>query len=926
MTGRGLALGAFAAFVFGTTAVGAETLVPTGMAITPDAAPGARFETLNPDLPSLPSYVAGQAANAVLSPDARTLLVLTSGFNRYYSDVGKALPGASAEYVFVYDVSGGAPVKKQVILVKDTYLGIAWAPAGDRFFVSGGVDDVVREYVAKGGAFEAGRTFELGHKAGLGVRAKPSATGVAVSPDGRQLLVTNYQNDSVSLIDLGSGKVTAEKDLRPGKSDPKKRGVPGGTYPRAVIWTSNSRAFVASERDRELIALAVSGGKVRIGGRTRTRGQPVYLATDKARTRLFAAEDNTDQIDVVDPATGKVTESIATAAPRALWPNTARLGGIGTNSVAVSEDGRTLLATNGGENALAVIQLGKTPGSSAVVGLIPTGWYPTGVAVRPDGHLYVVNAKSSPGPNPGMFKPLKDGRKDITTRSGNGYVWQLEKAGLLSLPMPSGAELAKLSRQVAVNDGFPGASPKAADAAAMAFLRSHIRHVIYIVKENRTYDQVLGDLGEGNGDPKLTLFGESITPNQHALAREFVDLDNFLDSGESSNTGWNWTTAARTNDLTERMAPVNYADRGLQYDQEGANRNINVGYGTLAGRLKANPATPKDSDILAGARDVAAPDGPGGIEGGGYLWDSALRAGKTIRNYGFYDDLSRYFMDAKKGEPAVPLERDPFKAKLPVSFVTKPALMPHTDVYYRGFDQAFPDYWRFKEWEREFDGYVASGKLPDLTLLRIAHDHTGDFEKAIDGINTVETELADNDWAVGLVIEKLAKSRYAKDTLVFIIEDDAQDGADHVDAHRSIAFVAGPYVKRHAVVSRRYTTVSMLRTMEDVLGIAPMGLNDGLAEPMSDVFDIHQADWSFKARVSDYLRATKLPVPPSKTAHALMPRRSSAWWAKAMAGQDFKGEDRLDTVRYNQALWEGLKGGKAPAPKAAAVREADDKD
>jgi DNA-binding beta-propeller fold protein YncE len=920
MTGRGLALGAVAALAL-AAAARAETLVPTGMAITPEAAAGARFESLNPDLPSLPNYVAGQASNAVLSPDARTLLVITSGFNRYYSDVGKALPGASAEYVFVYDVSGGAPVKKQVILVKDTFLGVAWAPAGDRFFVSGGVDDVVREYVAKGGQYDAGRTIELGHKAGLGIKAKPSATGVAVSPDGRRLLVTNYQNDSVSLIDLGSGKVTAEKDLRPGKADPKKRGLPGGTYPRAVIWTSNSRAYVASERDRELIALSVSGGKVGVGGRTRTRGQPVYLATDKARGRLFAAEDNTDQIDVVDPATGKITETIPTAAPRALWPNTARLGGIGTNSVAVSEDGRTLLATNGGENALAVIQLGKTPGASAVVGLIPTGWYPTGVAVRPDGHLYVVNAKSSPGPNPGMFKPLKDGRKDLTTRSANGYVWQLEKAGLLSLPMPSGAELARLSRQVAVNDGFPGAKPREADAATMAFLKSHIHHVIYIVKENRTYDQVLGDLGEGNGDPKLALFGEAITPNHHALAREFVDLDNFLDSGESSNTGWNWTTAARTNDLTERMAPVNYADRGLQYDQEGANRNVNVGYGTLAERLKANPATPKDPDLLAGQQDVAAPDGPGGAQGRGYLWDSALRAGKTIRNYGFYADLSRYFAD-----PKIPLDRDPFKAKLPVTYVTKPALRPYTDPYFRAFDNAFPDYWRFKEWEREFDGYAASGKLPDLTLLRIMHDHTGDFEKAIDGIDTVETQLADNDWAIGLVVEKVAKSRYAKDTLIFIIEDDAQDGADHVDAHRSIALVVGPYVKRHAVVSKRFTTVSMLRTMEDVLGIAPMGLNDGLAEPMADVFDIHQPDWTYKSRVSDYLRATKLPVPPSKTAHALLPRRASAWWTKAMAGQDFKGEDRLDTVRYNQALWEGLKGGKAPAPKGGSAREADGDD
>ena len=455
----------------------------------------------------------------------------------------------------------------------------------------------------------------------------------------------------------------------------------------------------------------------------------------------------------------------------------------------------------------------------------------------------------------------------------------------------------------------------------MAFLRQHIHHVIYVVKENRTYDQVLGDLEVGDGDPRLAVFGAAITPNQHALARQFVDLDAFFDSGESSNTGWNWTTAARTNDFTEREAPVNYADRGLQYDQEGDNRNLNMGLATAAERLTLNPLGPKDPDLLPGARDVAAPDGPGGAEGQGYLWDAALRAGLSVRNWGFYGDLTLY--DKSAGPARIPLERDPHAAGLRVFAPAKAALMAISDPYFRGFDQAFPDFWRFREWKREFDGFVAQGAAPSLMLVRLPHDHTGGFAEAIDGVNTVEAELADNDYAVGLLVEAVASSPFAKDTLIVVVEDDAQDGPDHVDAHRSIAFLAGPYVRQGAVVHQRYATVDLVRTIEAVLGLAPMGLNDALARPMSQAFDPAAADWRFHAKVPAVLRATALPLPPPTLAEAgcrAGPRRSSAYWAAAMAGQDFSREDHLDTAAFNQALWRGLRG-DAPYPATRDGRD-----
>jgi hypothetical protein len=410
-----------------------------------------------------------------------------------------------------------------------------------------------------------------------------------------------------------------------------------------------------------------------------------------------------------------------------------------------------------------------------------------------------------------------------------------------------------------------------------------------------------------------------MTPNQHALARQFVTLDHLFASGESSNTGWNWTTAGRTTDFTEHEAPVNYAKRGLQYDQEGPNRNVNVGIANHAARKAANALTPDDDDVLAGGADVAAPDGPDGEEGQGYLWDAAIRKGLSLRNYGFFGDLVRYDEQAPN---RIPLERDPYAKHLQVFFSAKAALAKVTDPYFRGFDQAFPDYWRVQEWKREFRGYATKGTLPNLTLLRLPHDHTGAFGKGLDKVDTVEAEQADNDYAVGLVVQEVAQSPFAKDTLVFVIEDDAQDGPDHVSSRRTLAQVAGPYVRQHAVVSRPYTTVNFLRTIEDVLGLQPMSMNDSLARPMTELFDLKQAAWSYTAQVPAVLRTTALPL-PARTAAAEVEDaglchapRSAAYWAKAMAGLNFAVEDHLDTARYNQALWTGMTGQAGAPPQA----------
>jgi DNA-binding beta-propeller fold protein YncE len=225
-----------------------------------------------------------------------------------------------------------------------------------------------------------------------------------------------------------------------------------------------------------------------------------------------------------------------------------------------------------------------------------------------------------------------------------------------------------------------------------------------------------------------------------------------------------------------------------------------------------------------------------------------------------------------------------------------------------------PDYVRVKEWKREFDEFVKRGSAPNLMLMIVQNDHFGAFDRAPYGVNTPETQMADNDYAVGMIVEAVANSPFAKDTLVVTIEDDASDGPDHVDAQRTVALVAGPYVRQHAVVSTRYTTVNIVKTIEEVLGIGPIGLNDALAAPMSDIFDVHQADWSYKAIVPNVLRSTQLPLPADDHAQIEYPKHSAAYWVKATAGQDFSAPDRLDDSSFNRALWRGLKGAE-PYPK-----------
>ncbi len=928
MTKRSFFIAATAALLaVGVTSIGAmaqgvtfdRQLLPTGQAITPTAAPDAKFQLLKTNYGPNPNYVADGAAALLVSPNGREMLLLTSGFNRFNAADGNRDVVQSQQYVFVYAVDATGAALKQTLAIPNTFSGVAWRSDGTGFYVAGGVDDVVHAFKRGAKGYVAdGSPIALGHASGVGADVKPQAAGLAVSPDGKRLLVANYYNDSVSLIDIKLRKVIAERDLRPGKIDKKDIGIPGGEYPFAIVWRDDGRAYVSAARDREIVALDVRGATITVAKRIKTVGEPTALLIDPKSKRLFASEDNADRIAIIDTQNDTIVSEPRLRLPDA--PEGEIKGkGLNVNNLGLGASGK-LLVTLGGVNALAVVD----PTDGEIEGLIPTGWYPSAVASVRDGRrIFVANRKSPPGANPEGCGPRMavEHSQPNACGSSNQYIFQLEKAGLLSFRAPTAAELNSLTVQVSDNTGVSNAAKRAEAEKVMVELRKRIKHVVFVVKENRTYDQVLGDLEVGNGDPSLAILGERLTPNHHDLARNFVTFDNFLNSGEQSSTGWTWSTAARSTDLLEKTAPVDYSDRGLSYEAEGTSRNINMAL-SIPERRAVNPAVPEDLDLLPGTRHLTSPDADVAdededkLEGQGFLWNAAIRAGLTVRNYGFANDF--IYQDGPGG---VPLAREPFKDKQVVYVAADQALQSRSDPYFRGYDQKFPDYWRVREWMREFGDQDATNSVPNLSLVRISHDHFGSFDKAIDGVNSVETQMADNDYALGMIIDRIAHSGVRDSTLVFVIEDDAQNGADHVDARRSLAYIVGPYVKHKAVVSERYTTVSMLRTIGAVLGLEPLGINDALAVPMSEAFDLKQKDWSYDARPSEVLRQTQLPISwPAGQERADVGSacvlRDAAYWQAAMSGQNFDLEDRLDTDAFNAALWVGLAG----KPSGASVR------
>ncbi len=951
MTLRNLLRGAGLAAALALTSFASAQILPTGATLTPDAAPGSVFVPLTTSLLDVPTFTPDGAETTAISPDGKTLLILTSGYN-LNEDASGNFPGAdSGEFVFVYDISTpSAPAQKQVVQMLNfdtTFDGIVWAPSGSAFYVGGGAEDNVHTFTLQSGAWtEFGTPINLGHNCDLmceETETGPTAAILGITADGNTLFVANHETDSITSVDLVHGVVLQEYDLRPGLINIAQTGVPGGEFPYGIAVAGSSTVYVSSVRDREIDVLNFAGGALKLTTRIPVAGNPERMVLNAAQTELFVVAANSDELIIINTATNKVQSQVNASAPAdVLGSGKTVPKGANPNSITLSPDETTAYVTDGGTNAVAVISLtGKTP---VVLGLIPSGWYPNSVSVSPDGStLYVVNGKSVEAANPencrNIFNspagsPFGFGSACQTAFSqdgaGNQYAWQNESSGFLTLPVPNAVQLAGLTGQVAQNNGF-NFQLSANDIATMTFLREHIQHVIYIVKENRTFDQILGDLTNGaNADPAYTQFPAAVTPNFHNFANNFVTFDNFDDSSMVSMDGWQWSTAARALDINEKCVKVNYGKGGCQYDSEGTARNINVAITGVAARQAEQPLYPPDPNLLPGNANEVEADGPTGEEGAGYIWDAALKSHLTVRNYGFYTDLGALDVREALGEISPTLAYPcSTKPATQVEWPAKKELLKLSDLCFWPFDQSYPDFFRYAEWAREFDLQVKHNDMPNLTLLRYDHDHFGNFGSASFGVNTPELQMADDDYAVGLTADKIAHSPYANNTLIFVIEDDPQDGPDHVSGDRSLAFIVGPYVKQGAVVSDPYSTVTMLRTIEQVLGLPPLGVHDAGVPPMTDAFNISQASWTYSAIPSAYLYNTSLPILNKfvvNSANVPQPTHNAAWWEAQTKGMDFSDADRNDPETFNRIIWKGMMGNKPyPAKRTGGTPQPETK-
>jgi DNA-binding beta-propeller fold protein YncE len=434
----------------------------------------------------------------------------------------------------------------------------------------------------------------------------------------------------------------------------------------------------------------------------------------------------------------------------------------------------------------------------------------------------------------------------------------------------------------------------------------------------------------------LTFFGKNITPNLHKLAADYVTLDNFYDSSETSGVGWNWAMQGHTNDYVEKTQPVDYGNGagGFSYDWQGIVNNINLGLpatgpaSIFTTRITGILDPSGSSTILPGPNDPSATEGykdnssPNAI--GGYIWESVQRKYglNSVRNYGWQIDLNAYSYPAPLNPPLI---RNPGVFHQLEAQPSSLSIQPVTDRYYRAFDQNYPDIYRVEEWTREFN----SGIFPQLEVMTIPHDHTGNLGTAIEGLSTPQLQLADHDYAIGKLVEALSHSKYWSSTAIIMIEDDPQDGQDHVEAHRSIIHIVSPWTKSKAVVHTPYFTTSALRTVEDLLGVNHLGFNDANALPIWDAFTTSPTPAAYSAIIPGNLCAPPVAmdlVPAcSNPAVPRTPRvaelHDPAWWAKATAGLDFSKPDHVNPQYYNAVLEYGMTGrGTLPAASPAAVQ------
>jgi len=747
--------------------------------------------------------------------------------------------------------------------VNEAFYGLEFSPVGGRLFCSGAGDEVVRMFDFKNGQLKPDPDIPLRDAKERGIPG-----GMAVTADGQYMYVANVWGQTVSKIDLLDHKkilelnplpdstnaasakfapMTADADLHAitkraeAQSDPAS---PDAPFPYACrVDQKRQRLYVSLWARASVAVIDLSSNQV--VALWPTQEHPNEMILGKSGRHLFVANANRNTVSVFDTDTGKCVETLfASFSPDALPGSTPM-------SLALSPDEKTLYVANACNNNVAVFDV-STPGKSHSIGFIPVGWYPTSVRVTPDGRqLLVANGKGlHSSANPLGPVPGEKSKRKVQ------YIGELFPGTLGIIDLANGEslkrELADYTRQAYLctpRETMPRPDPAPDNPIpTKTGVSSPIKYCIYIIKENRTYDQILGDMKEGNGDPKLCLFPENVTPNEHKISREFVLLDNFYVDAEVSADGHEWSMGANASDFVEKMWPLSY----------GHNKSGKFPYPSEGGFPIATP-------------------------GGGYIWDRAREAGVSYRSYGEFTHNGK-------------TPKDPATTRTA-------ALRDHFDPQYRSFDTSYLDVKRADRFISELKRFETEGGMPRFQIVRLGNDHTSGTTP---GRPTPRAQVADNDRAVGMVVEAVSHSKFWPQAAIFILEDDAQNGPDHVDAHRSPAYVVSPYTRHGVVDSTMYSTTSMLGTMERILGLRPMTQFDAAATPM---FNSFQA----KPNLRPY---DALPANIDLTEHNTL----LSWGAGASQKMDFSKEDATDEQLLNEIIWHSVRGPETamPAPTHAA--------
>ncbi len=738
--------------------------------------------------------------------------------------------GQSDHSIQVIDVQTEVVVDS--MSMNKTFYGMCFNQSGNILYATGANNNWVEIFTFSMGKLTRKDTLVLGTP--WPTRISPSA--LVLSADEKFLYVVTKEDSALYAINILSKKIIGKLKLNSAAYDIRIKPLHLGKN-----FSHENSELVVSEWGNATLAL-VDPSSLAVKQRIKVGSNPNEIVWDEKGNRIFVACGNDNTVHVYDCTENRVTEILNTAiavdAPTGSTPNAMYIAN------------NRLYVANADNYNLVVFDISELK-ESRLLGHIPTGWYPTQVAVA-SGKLWICNGKGiASAPNPRGPNPTAK-RNQVTYQGGIKampvqYIGSLFRGTLQVADLKWAENAQNLSwgtKQCLKNIPYRKSMekgdaliPKGNPIPSILGAPSPIKHVFYIIKENRTYDQVLSDIPGGNGDTSLLLFGENITPNQHKLAKEFVLLDNFYVDAEVSADGHNWSTAAMANDYTEKTWPVSYGGKGGDYVYEGQ--------WTIAHPHK------------------------------GFIWDHAKRAGISYRTYGEFAD------DGKANIPS-----------LEGQFCT----------YFTSWDESVKDSTRFWQWKRDFDSIMVMNKVPQLSTLRFINDHTEGVRK---GRPTPFAHVADNDLAVGMFVDYLSKTPLWKESVVFILEDDAQNGPDHVDAHRSTAYVAGGFVKRNYIDHTHYTTSSMLRTMELILGMGPMTQYDAAAVPMWRCFDKVAKPFEFKAIVPN----------------VDMNQRNTAMneWQKRSEKFNFAKEDANNDIEFNKVLWHGIKGNiPFPGPKRAA--------